>query len=126
MSDEHDGTFHALLIQLIGSYAMFGRIFHELPVPVALPHGLIAGPMMREAIIRTAELAEDQPMPEEQQTLLERACLMWIAADHMLAVYHHDQEMEYLAAAAVHCIEVADDAALSLGEWLVDQVKQQE
>lgn len=126
MSDEHDEGFHAVLIQLIASYAMFGRIFHELPVPVALPHGIVAGSIMREAIVRTAELAEDQPMPVEQQMQLERACLLWIAADHMLAVYHHEQEMEFLAAAAVHCIDVAEDAALSLGEWLVDQVKQQE
>ncbi|WP_034090420.1 hypothetical protein [Streptacidiphilus albus] len=119
MSDENDHKFHFVLVQLLASYALLGRLLLELPVPVQLPTGVIESGEMRAALIRAAQLAEEQPMPEPQQFQMEHACLLWIAADRMLSAFFASPEDEHLIAAAAHCIAASDDAALDFGEWLV-------
>ncbi len=129
MSDQHDPRFHFVVVQLLGCYALMARLFLELPVPVELVTGLVSGEAMRDAVKHTALLAQEQPMPKDQQFQMEHACLLWLAADQLLGAFHgameadEEAEYEHLAAGAAHCIMAAEDAALEFGEWLVQQVK---
>lgn len=120
MSDKNEEAFEAIMADIVMSYGAMGHVFSHLPVPVQFPRGEINAADARDAVIRAAQIAQDQPMPEEQQILMERTALLWLAAFEMAALFQRAPE-PFRAGAAVHCIMGSDQAMISLGEWLLGQ-----
>ncbi|WP_052744213.1 hypothetical protein [Streptomyces odonnellii] len=120
MSDYEEQVKHTLSAHLSRAYSGLVAICAALPVPIALPTGEVSNLDTTPAVSRVMELAEDQPMPEEQQAHLFASCSFWLGALDLygLLTLSFSTARGYAVAAN---ILMAESHMEDLGAWLADQ-----
>jgi hypothetical protein len=122
MSDESDQMMQHLMSHLTATYGSLGDVVHLLPVPIHIPtEGMHQVTDLIVTVERVIDLAEEEPMPEEQQAALIAAALHWLAAADLIAIAVSRSAVsgsKRLLTAALLLSE-ADDALGDLMVWLV-------
>jgi hypothetical protein len=121
MSDYEDATMELLTRRLTRAYTGLVATCAYLPLPITLPTGVVSNLEMIPAVIRVSELAEDQPIPEDQQAALFTGAVMWLAAADLYRMLVTEGWVESRAAGALGILMIANDALVGLGEWLLAQ-----
>lgn len=117
MSDTQDQIMKAVAHRLAVVYTGLFTTCENLPIPIALPDGGDAD--IKAVMARVSQIAEEQPVPEEQQAQLFTAAVMWLAAADLYSILKMDF-LEARADAAFGILLIARDAVTALGEWLIE------
>ncbi|MEU2180091.1 hypothetical protein [Streptomyces thermolilacinus] len=122
MSDSQEKMLEELGRRLGQVYGALAAACESLPVlPISIPlDGRVSNLEAVPAVRRAAELAEEVPMPEDQQAQLFTASTMWLAAMDLYALLVRTEYIEARAQGCIGCIIVAEDALIFLMEWLAD------
>lgn len=121
MSD-HEDEMKALAMQrLATAYAGLVACCENLPLPIALPTGLVSNQDMVPAVRRIEQLADEQPMPEEQQSQLYTGAILWLAATDLYMLLVTEEYQEVRASGILGILMIARDAITDLGTWLLEQ-----
>ncbi|MEU1155759.1 hypothetical protein ABZ369_22460 [Streptomyces sp. NPDC005918] len=121
MSDFEDQAMTKLANHLARTYVALAHIAANLPIPVTLPTGDVSNIEAIPAVRRMMELADDQPMPEEQQAELYAICSFWLGALDlygMLAMVEFHSSRAHSVAAN---LLMAENHMLDLTEWIIEQ-----
>ncbi|MFE5771430.1 hypothetical protein ACFQ7O_24055 [Streptomyces sp. NPDC056485] len=118
MSDSQDQIMKSVAHRLAVVYTGLFTTCENLPIPIALPDGGDAADI-KAVVARVSQIAEEQPVPEEQQAQLFTAAVMWLAAADLYSILKMDF-LEARADAALGILLIARDAVTALGEWLIE------
>lgn len=121
MSDHEDEMMATATQRLASSYAGLVACCENLPLPIALPTGLVSNLDMVPAVRRIEQLADEQPMPEDQQAQLYTAAILWLAAADLYMLLTQEGYQEARAAGVLGILMIARDAITDLGTWLLEQ-----
>ncbi|MEW2164395.1 hypothetical protein AB0912_15585 [Streptomyces sp. NPDC007084] len=123
MADSEDLTAEAIARRLDTQYKMLQRCCVMLPVPINLPDmgAFQADVEAPPAVERTAEIATEQPMPEEAQAALFTACVFWLTGMDLLGIFAIGGWSRVRAHQILKALDISQDALKSLGEWLLAQ-----
>ncbi|MEZ0066698.1 hypothetical protein ABIA32_002710 [Streptacidiphilus sp. MAP12-20] len=125
MSDHEDLIYAGVAALARKVYEVIIMASRILPVPVELPSGEVSPEQVKPSVIQLAELAKDQPMPQDQQVKLEMVALLFVGGMDLLATYDHHRR-KYLAGAAMCSFLATEEYALELARWLVDRFSSEE
>ncbi|MEV4974430.1 hypothetical protein [Streptomyces scopuliridis] len=118
MADSPDEMMEVLGDRIAETYIGLGMICANLPVPIELPTGVVNARTLTAAVRRVSEIAEDQPMPEEQVAGLFTASILYLAALDLLGMLQHNPYEESRAAGALGVLVLAQENLKDLAEWL--------
>ncbi|MFB7399767.1 hypothetical protein ACFCZR_06305 [Streptomyces rubiginosohelvolus] len=121
MSDHEDQMMGAAAHRLTTVYGGLVACCAQLPLPISLPTGLVSNLEMVPAVRRIEQLAEEQPMPEDQQSALYTGAVLWLAAVDLYRLLVEEDYVEARAAGLLGVLMVARDAINDLGTWLLEQ-----
>lgn len=121
MSDQEDQALEKISAHLSRTYQALCHLAVNLPVPVTLPTRGVTNIEAVPAVRRLMELAEDQPMPEEQQATLFATCAFWLGALDLYALLVANEFHTSRAHSAAANLLMVDDHMLSLTEWIIEQ-----
>ncbi|MEU7044950.1 hypothetical protein AB0A77_28380 [Streptomyces varsoviensis] len=120
MSDYDDDRLAALGESLASTYGMLTDVCLELPVPIALPVGVITPSDAVPAVTRAAVIAQEQPLPEEQRINIQIGCTGWLAALELFgAEAQHPRDLRVEGAQML--LIQAREALIQLMDWLMSQ-----
>ncbi|MEU9000524.1 hypothetical protein [Streptomyces sp. NPDC048551] len=117
MSDIEDAMRQELGAHLVQAYGDLATVALNLPIPVALPSGIVSNVEAVPAVRRLLEITRDQPMPEEPQATLFAACAFWLGAEELFRLLC----AEFIEARAHACaanLITADGALEDLANFL--------
>ncbi|CAM5366743.1 hypothetical protein SCALM49S_04558 [Streptomyces californicus] len=91
----------------------------QLPLPIALPTGAVTNLEMIPAVRRIEQLAEEQPMPEAQQSALYTGAILWLAAADLYRLLVEEGYVEARAAGVlgVRRSRVTRSTTWAPGSW---------
>lgn len=118
MSDFEEFVMTKLAAHLSRTYSGLATLCLNLPVPVSLPTGAISNVEAIPAVRRAMEIAEEQPMPEDNQAELHAACAFWLGAMDLFGLLAGHEFHETRAVSAAACLIQAESILLDLAEWL--------
>ncbi|MFJ2432955.1 hypothetical protein ACIOWM_07055 [Streptomyces anulatus] len=121
MSDHEDEMMATAVHRLTTTYGGLVACCAQLPLPIALPTGVVTNLEMIPAVRRIEQLAEEQPMPEDQQSALYTAAVLWLAAADLYRLLVEEGYIEARAAGLLGVLMIARDAIHDLGTWLLEQ-----
>ncbi|MFD7016104.1 hypothetical protein [Streptomyces sp. NPDC059928] len=122
MSDNQDEVMETLAAHLSRAYSALATICLNLPIPVTLPAtGAVSNLEAVPAVRRVMDIAEDQPMPEQQQATLFAICAFWLAGLDLYGLLAINEFHIARANSAAANLLMADDHMLDLGVWLFEQ-----
>ncbi|MFE7128942.1 hypothetical protein [Streptomyces sp. NPDC057617] len=120
MSDSEDDMMETLNRRLGTTYTGLVAVCANLPVPIALPTGVVTNTEIIPAVRRVADIAEEQPMPEEQHSQLYTGAVLWLSAADLYELLIKGEYVESRAAGALGILMIANGALTDLGEWLLE------
>lgn len=118
MSDSEDEMMEAVAHRINVVYTGLFAACGNLPIPITLPDGINSAATAMESIKRVAKIAEDQPLPEEQQAALFTAAIMWLAGADLYSILRTEFD-ESRVDGALATLMIARDAINELGMWLL-------
>ncbi|MGW7085034.1 hypothetical protein ACWGH2_16300 [Streptomyces sp. NPDC054871] len=121
MSDSEDQATEKLAKHLSLTYAALCHLAANLPIPVTLPRRGVSNIEATPAVRRMMELAEFQPMPEDQQGELFAICAFWLGALDLFGMLVSNEFHSTRASSVAANILMAEQHMLDLTEWIVDQ-----
>ncbi|WDO09939.1 hypothetical protein ME763_32130 [Streptomyces murinus] len=95
MSDEFEQETQELGNAILMVYVLITRVCGLLPIPISLPFegaDTLHGEDMIAAVIRAANLIEDEPIDELIQAGIWGGCLHWLSAAHLFIRYMEASE----------------------------------
>ncbi|MEV5606998.1 hypothetical protein [Streptomyces sp. NPDC052225] len=122
MADSEDLNIEELARKLSLTYQGLVLCCEQLPIPVALPRHGATNVEAEPAVRRVAELADDQPMPEEIKAHLFTAAIFWLSGLDVFRVLVMDGWHDARGLQVIGCLVVAQEALSDLGEWLIEQM----
>ncbi|WEH40781.1 hypothetical protein [Streptomyces sp. AM 2-1-1] len=120
MSDHEEQMTAMVAERLTSTYGALVAACALLPIPIALPTGVVSNLEMVPALRRIETLAEEQPMPELQQSELYTAAMLWLAAADVFSLLV-EEYVEARAAGALGILLTVREAIHELGTWLLTQ-----
>ncbi|GGJ81965.1 hypothetical protein GCM10011583_11820 [Streptomyces camponoticapitis] len=120
MSDTPDSMMEAFESRLTTVYIGLVSVCENLPVPITLPTGVVHSKELVQTVRRVADIAEEQPMPEEQHAMLYTGAVMWLAAADLFGILTRTDYVEARAAGGLGILLIAGDSISELGAWLLD------
>lgn len=118
MSDEHESRMMQLAVHIAAIYKGIVHACGSLPLPIALPSGIVTPEEFVPAVRRVASIAEEIPgLPEEQQANLFATCVFWLGAMDLYTMENHSSELMRDHCVAANCIS-AEESLLELLYWL--------
>ncbi|MER8083829.1 hypothetical protein ABTZ57_01370 [Streptomyces sp. NPDC094048] len=121
MSDHEDEMMNLAGERLASIYGGLVACCEMLPLPIALPKGIVSNLDMVPAVRRIEQLADEQPMPEDQQAQLYTAAISWLAATDLFSLLVNEEYVEARAAGVLGTLMIARDCLTDLGTWLLEQ-----
>lgn len=121
MSDHEDEMLATVSHGLTVAYTGLIATCAMLPVPITLPEGVVTNLDAVPAVRRVCELADQQPMPEEQQAMLYTGATLWLAAMDLFELLRTGEYVEARAAGAVGILVTTNGHLRELGGWLLEQ-----
>ncbi|MFI1535545.1 hypothetical protein [Streptomyces anandii] len=124
MADFDELSTERIARSLAKQYAVLIASCEMLPIPVSLPrstNGELSNVDTVPAVRRLAELAGEQPMPEEIQAALFTAAIFWLTAMDQLGIIIANQWHDIRGFQALAALEMSGSALADLGAWLLDQ-----
>ncbi|MEV0090441.1 hypothetical protein [Streptomyces sp. NPDC050738] len=121
MSDYQDDIMGGLGAHIANVYGKLGAICAALPVPIALPHGIVSNVEVIPAVRRVVELAEEIPLPSDQASQLLTSAIGLLAAIDLFGLLVQGDFHEVRALCAVANLMNADEAEAELLLWLTEQ-----
>lgn len=121
MSDHEDQMMSTAAHRLATTYGGLTACCAQLPLPIALPTGLATNLEMVPAVRRIEQLAEEQPMPELQQSALYTSAVLWLAAADLYRLLVEEDYAEARVAGLLGILMIARDSINDLGSWLLEQ-----
>ncbi|MFD8687833.1 hypothetical protein [Streptomyces sp. NPDC059651] len=120
MSDNEDRMLEAVSHGLTVAYTGLIATCAMLPVPIALPEGLVSNLEAVPAVRRVTDIVDEQPMPEAQHAMLYTAATLWLAAMDLFDLLRVEF-VEARAAGAIGILLTANDHLGDLGTWLLGE-----
>ncbi|MFF2522254.1 hypothetical protein [Streptomyces liangshanensis] len=120
MSDLEDDVMERLAARIAYTYARLLTVCAALPIPVALPKGLITHQDTVPAVRRITEVITETLLPDEQRGQLVTAATMWlIAVDLHILLTDEGGEgfIEPRAIGALGVLILAQGDLDALGRW---------
>ncbi|ARF62883.1 hypothetical protein B1H20_16920 [Streptomyces violaceoruber] len=121
MSDHEDEMMDLAVTRLRNVYGGLVACCAQLPLPITLPTGVVTNFDTVPAVRRVEELADEQPMPEEQKGALYTAAVLWLAAADLYRLLVEEGYVEARAAGVLGTLLIARDSLKELGTWLLEQ-----
>ncbi|MER7807903.1 hypothetical protein [Streptomyces sp900116325] len=121
MSDHEDEMMGLATARLTSVYGGLVACCEMLPIPITLPTGLVTNLDMIPAVRRIEQLADEQPIPDEQQAQLYTAALLWLAAADLYKLLVQEDYVEARVGGLLGILMMARDNLKDLGEWLLAQ-----
>ncbi|MFE0036819.1 hypothetical protein [Streptomyces sp. NPDC059015] len=121
MADDQDKTMRYFSHRLSMVYTALVNCCAHLPIPISLPTKAVDNLSAVPAVRRITEIAEEQPMPEEQHAALYTGSLMWLVAMDVFSILVVNEYDEIRAHGGIAATHVAEDALMELAQWLQAQ-----
>ncbi|MEV5606999.1 hypothetical protein [Streptomyces sp. NPDC052225] len=116
MADSEDHQMNVLASHLAHTYIELARLCRLLPMPITLEEKVYNFTGSIPAVRRAAELALDEPMPEDMQANLFNACTFWLGGLDLFVLLANPEEFHTVRAhSAAGCLIQADIALRDLG-----------
>ncbi|MEV7422852.1 hypothetical protein [Streptomyces sp. NPDC091212] len=117
MSDNSDRMIERIGDKIGYTYAALVVVCAALPVPVALPKGIVTSEEIIPAVRRVVEIIDEIPLPEGQQAELFTAAVLWLGAVDLYELLLHTPFEASRAASAMGILLVAVDTLKDLAAW---------
>lgn len=121
MSDFEEQSMRKISAHLSVTYSGLATLCSALPIPVTLPTGAISNQEAVPAVRRLMDIAEDQPLPVEQQATLFTVAAFWLGAMDSYSLLYREEFHSARAHSAIAALLMADDHMIDLTVWLADQ-----
>lgn len=121
MSDHEDEMMNQATARLTSTYGGLVACCANLPIPITLPSGLVTNLEIVPAVRRIEQLADEQPIPDEQQAQLYTAALLWLAAADLYKLLVTEDYVEARVGGLLGILMMTRDTLKDLGEWLLTQ-----